>query len=179
MCRNTEKIAEFFGFQNFFRAFFKVGINEFGMSILHFLYPCRNFFANSECKCKKCTYSNILLRVQRYFFANIYHSPLDSHKFEVLKPPILRHRVPTVRHDRTRVCVRVSNLEIQMLCARCCYMGHSRVDESRKFCSFRSSYLWDTSEELLQLGAGIFFIFFVSAPSSLPTSGIPVRNCCS
>jgi hypothetical protein len=40
-------------------------------------------------------------------------------------------------------------------------MGHSRVDESRKFCSFRSSYLWDTSEELLQLGAGTFFIFLL------------------
>jgi hypothetical protein len=36
-------------------------------------------FANFKCKCEKnCTFSNILQKVKRYFFPNIYHSPFDS-----------------------------------------------------------------------------------------------------
>jgi hypothetical protein len=37
-------------------------------------------FAILKCKCEKnCTFSNILQKVKSYFFANIYHSPCDSH----------------------------------------------------------------------------------------------------
>jgi hypothetical protein len=33
-----------------------------------------------KCKCEKnCTFSNILQKVKSFFFANIYHSPFDSH----------------------------------------------------------------------------------------------------
>jgi hypothetical protein len=181
MCKNdnAQNSHSFLVFKTFLRAFFKVCINKFKMSIkFSFFVPIEKFFANLKYKGEKMYIVKHFAKSTMLFFANSYHSPLDSHKFEVLKPPFLRHSLPTVRHDRTR-CVRVSNLEIQILCIRCCYMGHSRVDESRKFCSFRSSYLWDTSEELLRLGAGTFFIYFVAAPSGFPTSGIPVRNCCS
>jgi hypothetical protein len=38
------------------------------------------FFANFKWKCKKCAFSNISQKVKRYFFANIFLSPFDSHK---------------------------------------------------------------------------------------------------
>ncbi len=60
--------------------------------ILRFLIPILIFFkkkmfwvilalfAYCKCKCEKnCTFSNILQKVKSYFFANIYHSPFDSH----------------------------------------------------------------------------------------------------
>jgi hypothetical protein len=78
----------------FLGAFVQVGINEFEISIKFcvFLIPILTFFKNKffwviiallaylKCKCEKnCTFSNILQKVKSYFFANIYHSPFDSH----------------------------------------------------------------------------------------------------
>ncbi len=87
-------------------AFRKAGINEFEISIKFcgFLIPILIFFKKKffwviialfrflKCKCEKnCTFSNILLKVKSYFFANIYHSPSDSYwnskKSLKLKPP--------------------------------------------------------------------------------------------
>jgi hypothetical protein len=72
----------------------KAGINEFEISIKFcvFLIPIliflkKNFFgvivalfAYFKCKCERnCTFSNILQKVKSNFFANNYHSPLDSY----------------------------------------------------------------------------------------------------
>ena len=52
---------------------------------LRFLIPILIFFNNSTFwnlkmqMRKNCTFSNILQKVKSYFFANIYHSPCDSH----------------------------------------------------------------------------------------------------
>ena len=85
---------EYFRFCAFFRGFCINGINEFEISIKFcvFLMPILIFFKKKFfwvilalfvyfiCKCEKnCTFSNILQKVKSYFFANIYHSPCDSH----------------------------------------------------------------------------------------------------
>ncbi len=45
-------------------------------------------FAILKCECEKnCTFSNILQKVKTYFFANIYHSPCDSHKVWNIEGP--------------------------------------------------------------------------------------------
>jgi hypothetical protein len=45
-----------------------------------FFFVILALFEDFKCKCEKnCTFSNILQKVKSYFFANIYHSPFDSH----------------------------------------------------------------------------------------------------
>ncbi len=105
---------EYFRFCAFFHGFLLLtfvrsiseSINEFEISIKFsvFLIPIMIFFkkkffwviialfAYFKCKCEKnCTFSNILLKVKSYFFANIYLSPCDSYwnskKSIKLKPP--------------------------------------------------------------------------------------------
>jgi hypothetical protein len=89
---NTQNSHSFLALA-FLGAFLKAGINEFEISIKFcvilipliffkkkFFWVIIALFGFLKCKCEtKCTFSDILLKVKSYFFANIYHSPYDSH----------------------------------------------------------------------------------------------------
>jgi hypothetical protein len=90
--RKYSKFAWFFG-SSFFRGICLSRHQRIWNQhkILRFLIPILIFFKKNffwvilalfsyfKCKCEKnCTFSNILKKVKRYFFANLYHSPFDS-----------------------------------------------------------------------------------------------------
>ncbi len=138
----AKKLCEFwvFSFLWFFRGFllltFVRGMSESRHQriwnqhkILRFLIPILIFFkqkifwviialfAYFKCKCEKnCTFSNILRKVKRNFFGNIYQSPFDSYwnskKSIKLKPPTV-HCTENTHKDKTLYGVKAVHSDIR------------------------------------------------------------------